>query len=200
MFAVVVKSSDLTTPSFLGGFVGAMTRDGTLSSQLQVHAIRYLREHNHPTKVKDFPLPKNPSRKVQCPLFIHIFDDVTQNTPRERSMFATNIAEALRQYSAKHFQYESCFEVGADQTILDKQTQSDCIGNYLTFDDTMYLMKQNIFRGHVIAIVEDEILMNSYFGAAGTPAAREYFREIPYLPMSDCASDVVKKLLLEDFT
>ena len=203
LMALVVSSKFPDKPAFLGGFPNTVgIPQDSLANALKIHAVKNLRDPEEPEKLKEIPLPNDPSRFMRWPLFIHILEDPAKNTAGNRKIYASNIAKALNEYSSLNFQYKSEFQFGLDLTTPRPHDAPDCLGNYLTFDDTMWLLVNSIFvNGDTKTILEDKEIMLKYFGRDNVNRAKKHFEA--KLVHTDAErggnSSFVDNLPIEDF-
>ena len=136
----------------------------------------YVADKTNPTHYKQV-LTKNGSRYVQEGILIHVCPDQKSATsPEKRRIFAGNHAKVLTSYSKSTFKYPMSYEFG-DNLTATCVSNGSVVADFLTWDDTMDLIKENIFVNQTVeTLAASDIIMKGYFGRQWEKA-RKYFLE-----------------------
>ena len=177
MFAIFRNPSHPMNGVFTGNYMIDLEANiGNIAEQTNTTRGFYMSDPAMPTKHKEV-LAKSGKRYVKEAILLHVSKDKTMATDQEsRRIFASNHAKALNVYSGLTFKFPVTYEVGNDLTATSIP-HSSVLADFLTWDDVMKLMRENIFvEQTTAALASSDEIMKEYFGR-NWEKARKYFLE-----------------------
>lgn len=173
LFAVFRDPSSPKNGVFIGNYmtdIEANTDD--MADKTNTTKAAFIADPSDPTQYKQV-LTRSGSRYVQENILLHVSPDPDTVAKKEkRRIFASNHAKVLTAYSKGTFKYPMTYETGNDITTTDL-----VLADLLTWDDTMKLMKENIFVDQTVeTLAASSEVMKDYFGSKWE-AAKKYFLE-----------------------
>ena len=185
LFAVFRDPSSPKAGVFTGGYLSDIEANtDNMAEKTNTTRGFYAADETNPTHYKQV-LTKNGSRYVQKGILIHVCPDQKSVTnPEKRRIFASNHSKVLNAYSKSTFKYPMTYESGDDLTATCLSNGS-VVADYLTWDDTMDLLKENIFVDQTVeTLAASDIIMRDYFGRHWEKA-RKYFLEAEHPATND---------------
>ena len=177
MIAYVADAKDDSRPAFMGFFTADLLANfNDYATKLKIHAVKQRRSKTSLTEYREVVVPRNSGTiTVQDSLMIHVAESPESlRSEKARKGFGKNIATILNLYARLKFRWPQKYAFTKDMTML-AAANNHVLGDYLTLQDTMDIVTENIYQGHTSesAARDDEILA-SFFGS-NRNAARRYF-------------------------
>ena len=166
LYAILRDPSSPKTAVYAGNYMSDLLNNTDDMAELtNTTAVMHMVDPKMPTQYKQVLVRKG-NRYVQEIILLHVSPspDSLKN-PDKRLVFARNHAKVLTAYAKSTFAYPTVFEAGDDLTHKDVSASS-VLADFLTWSDTMEIMKENIFvdqTAETLANCTD--IMKEYFGA-----------------------------------
>ena len=171
---------------FLGGYlIDIEANRDSMANKTRTTKAAFIVDSKDPTQYKQ--VSSNSGREG---ILLHVSQDPKSlANPQRRYIFASNHAKVLNAYSKATFRYPIAYEVGED--LSEQSTFSSAVlADFLTWDDTMNVMRENIFVDETTeTLLKSDEIMEEYFGCRWEKA-RRYFHETACSAAGDAAGDV----------
>lgn len=170
---------------FLGSYlIDIEANRDSMADKTRTTKAAFIVDSKDPTQYKQVS-SDNGTGSMREGILLHVSEDPKSvANPQRRCIFASNHAKVLNAYSKATFRYPIAYEVGEDLT--EQSTfSSGVLADFLTWDDTMTVMRENIFVDETTeTLLGCDEIMEEYFGCKWEKA-RRYFHEAAHFAAGD---------------